>query len=196
MFLFSFFVFLLLKKKKKKKSASCNFFFFASLLYMLGFFLWWYCRVTFLCSGEMKFSVESVESHPLFLRSFWWCGGGGFVSAGWGCSMDGEVCLLSSMCRKSEAERRMKEGSASATLAVLCWSTVPGTSSRGPRSGWSPQGMDVLILSVLYSVGIPAGALIPYVAGHGERNHLDSRDKESFSVIDPTGPFNAAITES
>lgn len=36
--------------------------------------------------------------------------------------MDGEVCLLSSMCRKLEAERRMKEGSASAALAVLCWS--------------------------------------------------------------------------
>lgn len=48
-------------------------------------------------------------------------------SAGWGCSVDGEVCLLSSVCRILEAERRMKEvgggegGSASATLAVLGW---------------------------------------------------------------------------
>ena len=99
-------------------------------------------------------------------------------SAGRGCSMDGEVCLLSSMCRKLEAERRMKEGSASATLAVLCWSKGPGTLNRGPRSGWSPQGMDVFILSVLYGVWIPTGALIPYVAGHGERNHLGRTEKD------------------
>ena len=37
---------------------------------------------------------------------------------------------------------------------------------------WSPQGVDVLLLSVLRGVGIPAGALIPYVAGHRERDHL------------------------
>lgn len=32
--------------------------------------------------------------------------------------------------------------------------------------------MDMFILSVLYSVGIPTGALIPYVTGHREGNHL------------------------
>ena len=69
-------------------------------------------------------------------------------------------------------------GSASAALAVLCWSKGPGTLNRGPRSGWSPQGMDVFILSVLYGVWIPTGALIPYVAGHGERNHLGRTEKD------------------
>lgn len=93
--------------------------------------------------------------------------------------MDGEVCLLSSMCRKLEAERRMKEGSASAALAVLCWSKGPGTLNRGPCSGRSPQGMDMFILSVLYSIGIPTGALIPYVTGHGEWNHLGGREKDT-----------------
>lgn len=91
--------------------------------------------------------------------------------------MDEEVCLLSSMCRKLEAERRMKDPTASATLAVLYWSKGPGTFNRGPRSGWSPQGMDMFVLSVLYSVGIPTGALIPYVTGHGEGNHLGGREK-------------------
>lgn len=70
-------------------------------------------------------------------------------------------------------------GSASATLAVLCWSKGPGTLNRGPCTGWSPQGMDVFILSVLDSVGIPTGALIPYVTGHGEWNHLSERDKDT-----------------
>lgn len=45
-------------------------------------------------------------------------------SAGWGFSMDGEVCPLSSMCRKLEAETEDEggggRGSASAALAVLC----------------------------------------------------------------------------
>ena len=36
----------------------------------------------------------------------------------------------------------------------------------------SPQGVDMLLLSVLQGVGIPAGALVPYVAGHRERDHL------------------------
>lgn len=31
-------------------------------------------------------------------------------SAGWGFSMDGEVCLLSSMCRKLEAEKEDEGG--------------------------------------------------------------------------------------
>lgn len=61
---------------------------------------------------------------------------------------------------------------ASAALAVLSWREGPGTLNRGPCSGWSPQGMDMFILSVLYGVGIPTGALIPYVTGHGEGNHL------------------------
>lgn len=94
--------------------------------------------------------------------------------------MDEEVCLLSSMCRKLEAERRMKEGFASATVVVLCWSKNPGILTRSLCSGWSPQRMDMFILSVLYSVGIPAGTLIPYVTGHGEWNHLGRKEKHSY----------------
>lgn len=62
----------------------------------------------------------------------------------------------------------------------------PGTLSRGPIAGRSPQRMDVFILSVLYSVGIPTGALVKHVAGHGEGNHLDrtDRDTQSQPVID------------
>lgn len=32
--------------------------------------------------------------------------------------------------------------------------------------------MDVFVLSVLNSIGIPTGALISYVTRHGEWNHL------------------------
>lgn len=48
----------------------------------------------------------------------------------------------------------------------------PGTLNSGPCSGWSPEGMDVCILPVLYRIQIPTRALISYVAGHGEWNHL------------------------
>ena len=78
----------------------------------------------------------------------------------------------------------MKEGTASATLAVLRWSKGPGTFNRGPRSGWSPQGMDMFVLSVLYSIGIPTGALIPYVTGHGEGNHLGWREKRYIQKVE------------
>lgn len=60
----------------------------------------------------------------------------------------------------------------SATLAMLCWSKGPRTLNRGPVTDRSPQGMDVFILPVLYGIGIPAGALVSYVARHGEWNHL------------------------
>lgn len=53
------------------------------------------------------------------------------------------------------------------------------------------------VLSVLYSVGIPTGALIPYVAGHGERNHLLGLDgglAAVSSVIVTEGPVVHCIT--
>lgn len=100
-------------------------------------------------------------------------------SAGWGFSMDGEVCPLSSMCRKLEAEkedegggRRRRVGQPRPLWLCCVDARVPGTLNRGPCSGWSPQGVDMFILSILDGVGISTGALIPNVAGHGEWNHL------------------------
>lgn len=75
-----------------------------------------------------------------------------------------EVCLLSSMCRKSEAKRE-DGGSAPVTLAVLCRSEGSRDSGEEvPLFVWSPQGVGVVVLSVLDGIGVPARALIPYVA--------------------------------
>lgn len=38
--------------------------------------------------------------------------------------------------------------------------------------GPSAQRQDVSLLPVLHGVGVPTGALVPDVAGHGERDHL------------------------
>ena len=74
-----------------------------------------------------------------------------------------------------------RERSVSATLAVCdgCWRSG-GAMEEGGRlhlPDRSPQGVDVLLLPVLHGVGIPAGALIPYVAGHRERDHLVGHTK-------------------
>lgn len=60
---------------------------------------------------------------------------------GWGCSMNGEVCLLSSMCRKLEAERRMKEGGGGGGLPrpPLAVSYVVSKGGGG-GVGWSRDG--------------------------------------------------------
>lgn len=51
-----------------------------------------------------------------------------------------------------------------------------GSKGDGQRSLLrSAQGMDAIILSVLDSIVVSAGALIPYVTGHGEWNHLGGR---------------------
>lgn len=65
-------------------------------------------------------------------------------------------------------------GSASATLGCV---VLKGTGSLNGdhRAGSSPEGMEALILPVLHGVGISAGALIPYVTGHGEGNYLRGR---------------------
>lgn len=40
---------------------------------------------------------------------------------------------------------------------------VQGLQGEVPLSVWSPQGVDMVVLSVLDGVGVPARALIPYV---------------------------------
>lgn len=50
-------------------------------------------------------------------------------------------------------------GSATVTLA----DRDQGLWREVPLSAWSPQGVDVVILSVLDGGGVPARALIPYV---------------------------------
>lgn len=46
-----------------------------------------------------------------------------------------------------------------------------GRGHSGPGGG-SAQGQDVSLLPVLQGVGVPTGALVPDVAGHGEGDHL------------------------
>ena len=79
---------------------------------------------------------------------------------------------------KSEAGRRMEEeGSALGHLSVVGTSPRPLSALSPGHVGLSPQGMHVVVLPVLDSVGIPAGALIPDVAGHGEGNHLRTGER-------------------
>lgn len=42
----------------------------------------------------------------------------------------------------------------------------------GGEVGGSPQGVDVLVFPLLWSIGVSAGTVFPYVTGHGERDHL------------------------
>lgn len=47
--------------------------------------------------------------------------------------------------------------------------------------GGSAQGQGVSLLPVLHGVGVPTGALVPDVAGHGEGDHLGGTQAASIS---------------
>lgn len=53
----------------------------------------------------------------------------------------------------------------------------------GGSGGWSAQSQDVSLLPVLHGIGVPTGALVPDVAGHGEGNHLGGTQARKFSVL-------------
>lgn len=65
--------------------------------------------------------------------------------------------------------------------------------SRG--GGGSAQGQDVSLLPVLHGVGVPTGALVPDVAGHGEGDHLGGTQAANVSqkpmILSPLIGLNA-----
>lgn len=68
--------------------------------------------------------------------------------------------------------------------SVWVW-VVLGRGFRNPvggEEGGSPQGVDVLVFPLLWSVGVSAGTVFPYVTGHGERDYLAGTHRDTYNV--------------
>lgn len=88
------------------------------------------------------------------------------------------------MCRKpAEADNRMEEAESAEGLG-RSFAPRPLRSLEGRAEApgdRSAQSQDVSLLPVLHGIGVPTGALVPDVAGHGEGNHLGGTQAANFS---------------